>query len=153
MLQSIIQNLGGTAQLEDGFCLGEFDVTIDNETRVKLSKPILNTLKDHCVDNLWLFPSSYFKGLILCPPENVRLYKKSALESLRTSQGDDCIENIFRKFISPCKSANVGTQGRISLNRACITLAEFEPGDSVTILGFGCWYEVWHENDYLEHIQ
>jgi len=135
------------------FCCGELEITIDSETRIVLRKPIINTLKEYKISKLWRFPSFEFRGIILCPPQNKDLYIKTAKDRLLDIEDVENFEIAHRKYISPGLDVNFDTQGRVSLTQSCIKLAKIRPGNCMTILGRGPWYEIWHTNDLHRIIQ
>ena len=135
-------------KLDEEFCWGEDYITIDENSRIRLTKFILNTLVSNNIIELWRFPALTFKGIILCPPQNEKLYRKKALNYLHEKRRDvQALEIDYRIYLSPGSIKKYDNQGRISLTQQLLKLSNIKPGDLVTILGVGTWYEVWHYDD------
>jgi DNA-binding transcriptional regulator/RsmH inhibitor MraZ len=136
--------------INNGFCWGSFESTIDEETRIRLNKGIRVVLTENDAQKLWRFPDPTHKGIVLCPDENRLKYIAVAMNSHK----EDLDKEIaYRKFISSGEPTNFDKQGRIALTSACIEHSQFKSGDSVIILGTGLWYELWHLDEWLRQIQ
>ena len=132
----------------DGFCWGDEDTTIDEESRIRLCKTISETLITNNITELWRFPAFTFRGIILCPPQNVKLYRETVINYFQSIENPDNWEIAYRKYISPGSLKKIGSQGRITLSQTCRTLSEISPSNFMAIIGVGSWYEVWHYDDY-----
>ena len=141
----------GNQDLEKSFCWGERDTIIVGASRIMLPKAIYEILKSKNVTELWRSPALPFKGIVLCPPQNEKLYRKMFMKYLQNMENEEKKEIVYREYMSPGSKARLDKQRRITLTQACITRSKFMKGNSITILGMGMWYEVWHHDDLVDY--
>ena len=151
MLQFAIDQ-AGISNFAKGICVGKFDVTIDAEIRIRLSKSIVTELTKNNINSLWRFPALNFKGLILCPSKNKSLYVESAMQYMLSQNMKRSLENMIRSYIAPGHPVEFDKQGRISVTQSCIEISGVTSGNTMTILGTGLWYEVWHHDELIKEL-
>lgn len=134
--------------IEDGFCWGRFEVTLDAALRIRLSKGIQTVLSKNKVNHLWQFPDPAREGLILCPPLNRKQYIETAMSHFT----EENREAAYREYICTGEPATIDKQGRISFTSACIEHSRIKPGQSVFLLGVGMWYELWDYDQWLKDV-
>lgn len=71
--------------LERGFCLGNFEATIDATFRLRLNKQIVSILREHSIFSVWRYPDPTRRQFILCPSINRLAYLKIAQKFLPES--------------------------------------------------------------------
>jgi DNA-binding transcriptional regulator/RsmH inhibitor MraZ len=132
--------------VEKGYCLGEYEVTVDVGPRIRLPRPILKVLKDHKVLEVWRYPDPTGQRMVICPAQNRLTYIKLAKQHLPESIEPD---EANRRFICTGEPVNLSDHGQVSITLACNRNLNIVAGQQVVIIGVGHWYEVWRQDDWL----
>jgi DNA-binding transcriptional regulator/RsmH inhibitor MraZ len=102
---------------------GRYEPKIDDTSRLRLSKEIVNTLRQHRVVRLWRCPDPTGERFILCAPKHRLRFLKTVKAHLAESER---AEDAFRLLCSGTDAA-IDSQGRIKIPRACLERAKISP--------------------------
>jgi DNA-binding transcriptional regulator/RsmH inhibitor MraZ len=133
--------------VEDGFCWGLYEVTVDRGPRIRLPAGIIKVLESHKVKELWLYPDPTGRRLIICPEQNRPTYIAAAKQNLPDSMEPD---EAYRKFICAGEAIPFRGHGRISIAVKFNRDFKAEAGQQVVIVGTGPWYELWRQDDWFD---
>lgn len=123
---------------EKGYCFGQYEPKIDDESRLRLPKEVFDTLKEHGVTKLYRCPDPTGKRFILCPTEQWKTFVKAVREQFEESPDAEQASRLLC-----CSTAtDIDGQGRIRITKTCLNRAGLGPDRRVNMLGVGKWYEV-----------
>ena len=131
--------------LEQGYCWGEYEVTVDTGPRIRLNSAIVKVLEEHAVQELWRYPDPTGPRMILCPGQHRSTYMKAAQQNFPSSLEP---EDAYRRFICVGKPVRIHSRGKVSITTACKKHCGIKEGEQAVILGVGLWYEVWRWDDW-----
>ncbi len=131
--------------LENGFCCGEYDVTVDDGPHIRLARSIVATLKENKVAKLWRFQDPTGNRMIICPGLNRKAYLKLAKqhlpESMKTAEAE-------RKFLCTGAPIVLRSHGKVPIPSSCRNRLRIAAGQQAVIVGVGAWYEVWRQDEW-----
>jgi DNA-binding transcriptional regulator/RsmH inhibitor MraZ len=130
----------------EGYCVGVYEVTVDQGPRIRLPRAIVKVLKDHDIEELWRFPDHSGPRLILCPDAQRDYYIERCKKELSTA---DDPAALYRKFLCPGMPVALKDHGRVSIVSAVRNHMQVVAGDVIVILGVGPWYELWRDEDWI----
>ena len=124
--------------LTKGFCWGEDNCRLDDESRLCFHKENVKRLSDHDVVELYRCPDPTGVRFLLCPPKNWKILAAAIEQHFARSQELDEAMRLW------CSGTPVGidNQGRIRITAICLNHAKLGPGTRARVLGVGYYYEV-----------
>jgi DNA-binding transcriptional regulator/RsmH inhibitor MraZ len=124
--------------LRDGYCWGDYTARIDDTSRLRLPKAIVDILAEHGVSRLWRAPDPRAKRFVLCPPDYRRTFITTVQQHFQEAEDAD------RAWRLVCSGTDgwIDRQGRINVPAACLERADLKPPQQVKILGLGSLFEV-----------
>jgi DNA-binding transcriptional regulator/RsmH inhibitor MraZ len=135
--------------VSDGFCWGKYESKIDEESRIRLNKRIVDILRKQKVHQLWCFADPSRDGIVLSPPSSRDVYMDLVFKSYTDEQ--DRLQ-AYRKYICTGELIGFDNQGRFSLTSASIEHFKIKIGEQIVLLGTGLWFEVWKSDDWYTNI-
>jgi DNA-binding transcriptional regulator/RsmH inhibitor MraZ len=131
--------LTGDKILKNGFCWGQQEPKIDDESRLHLPrKEVVSILNTHAVKKLYRCPDPTGERFILCPAQNWKTFVDAVRRHFMESMDS---EQAWRMVCSGLP-ASIDGQGRIRITKICLDRANVGPGKRVSMLGVGLWYEI-----------
>jgi len=124
--------------LRDGYCWGDYTARIDDTSRLRLPKAIVDILAEQGISRLWRCPDPRAQRFVLCPPDH-------RITFITTVQRHFCeAEDADRAWRRVCSGTEgrIDSQGRINIPAACLEHAGIKPPQQMAILGVGHWYEI-----------
>jgi DNA-binding transcriptional regulator/RsmH inhibitor MraZ len=129
----------------EGYCVGEYEITVDVGPRVRLPRAVLRVLKEHKVRQLWRFPDPSGPRMILCPAQDRLTYIEVAKQNFPASME---AAEAYRKYICTGRPMPLSNSGNLSITSAYNRYLKITAGQRVVLVGVGLWYELWHEDDW-----
>lgn len=123
-------------------------VSMSEPRRITLPASIRKKLKMTNITELWRFNAFEFKGIVLCPPQNILHYVEMVEKKLLQDKENPPPLKDTRKYSYPYGDAqHIDSQGRITLSDPLIRHAGIDKNVSMTIIGARLWYEIWFDED------
>jgi len=134
--------------LESGLFWEKEPVSMTEPRRITLPASIRKKLKMTNITELWRFNAFEFKGIVLCPPQNISHYVEIVENKLLKEKENTPPLKDTRKYCYPYGDGQcIDSQGRISLSYPLIRHAGIKENMSMTIIGARLWYEIWSDED------
>ncbi len=134
-------------KIQNGFCYGFHEITVDRGPRLRLPRAIIQELKQQKVNEIWRYPDPSGRRMILVPHKFRLSYVDTAGEYILEHFSDK--EQAYRSYIYSGTSVDIKKHGKISIIASCNKKLQVEEGQRIVILGTGLWYEVWKQSDWL----
>jgi len=123
---------------KNGFCWGQYEPKIDDESRLHLPKEVVDILEGNGITKLWRCPDPTGERFVLCPSQHRLIFIKMIKDSFKDSEE---VEEVYRLLCSGTEAA-IDSQGRIRIQKVCLDHVKVNAGKRVNVLGVGRWYEV-----------
>jgi DNA-binding transcriptional regulator/RsmH inhibitor MraZ len=124
--------------LTNGYCWGEDNCRLDDESRLCLHRDTLNILAEHGVIKLYRCPDPTGERFLLCPEKNWQIIAEAVERQFAKLPDSD---KAMRLLCSGTPAA-VDSQGRIKITITCLNHAKIGLGTRVKLLGVGHYYEI-----------
>lgn len=105
---------------EKGFCFGQYEPKLDDESRLHIPKEVVNSLREHGVTKLYRCPDPTAQRFILCPAENWKAFVEQVKKHF---EGSDDSEQAYRLLCS-ATAGNIDSQDRIRITKVCLDHAK-----------------------------